>query len=106
MKLEDRQYLAEELFQDCLAILESKGKAYSGNEDALANFKVNGERLGLSKYQIWSIYFNKHIDSINNAIKYNPKYPVDKSEGMDGRIIDAINYLIILKALLEEDKNA
>lgn len=104
MTLENRQMLAEDLFSKCLKILESKGQAYSGNEDALANFKINGERLNLSKYQIWSVYFNKHIDSINNAIKYNPNKPEDKSEGLQGRIIDAINYLIILQALLEEDE--
>lgn len=104
MKIEDRQLLAEDLFNKCLALLKSKGEAYSGNEDALSNFKMNGQRLGLSKYQIWSIYFNKHIDSINNAVKYNPNHPEDKTEGLQGRIIDAINYLVILEALLSEDE--
>ena len=103
MTLENRQALAEALFEDCLQLLKDKGEAYSGKKDALANFKINAERMGLSKYQIWAVYFNKHIDSINNAIKDNPSTPTDKSEGLGSRIVDAINYLIILKALLTED---
>lgn len=105
MTLENRQELATDLFASCLLLLKDKGEAYSGKEDALANFKDNGKRLGMSKYQVWAIYANKHIDSINNAIKYNPEKPVDKTEGLRGRIIDAINYLIILEALLQEDIN-
>lgn len=103
MTLENRQALAEALFEDCLQLLKDKGEAYSGKKDALANFKINAERMGLSKYQIWAVYFNKHIDSINNAVKDNPEQPSDKTEGLSGRIVDAINYLIILKALLTED---
>ena len=69
MTLENRQALAEALFEDCLQLLRDKGEAYSGKKDALANFKINAERMGLSKYQIWAVYFNKHIDSINNATR-------------------------------------
>ena len=84
--------------------LLSKGKAYSGDGDALSNFKRNAERLGLSKYQVWLIYFMKHIDSICNAIKDNPEAPSDQTEGLHGRIVDAENYLDILECLLTEDK--
>lgn len=104
MTLEDRQSLATDLLASCLLLLKDKGEAYSGKEDVLNNFKENGKKLGLSKYQIWAVYANKHIDSINNAIKYNPNKPIDKTEGLRGRIIDAINYLIILESLLQEDE--
>lgn len=85
-------------------LLELKGAAYSGNDDAFNNFKKNGVLLGLTKYQIWAVYFNKHIDSILNAIKARPDSPVDKSEGLNGRIDDAINYLDLLFGMLDEDK--
>ena len=104
MTIEDRQTLASEIFAECLGLLKIKGEAYSGKEDSLANFKENGKKLDMSKYQIWAVYANKHIDSINNAIKYNPEHPIDKSEGLTGRIVDAINYLVILNALLDEDE--
>ena len=106
MKIQDRQMLAEGIFNNCLNVLECKGKAYSGTEDVLSNFKINAERLGLTKYQVWQVYFNKHIDSINNAIKVSPASPMEETEGMEGRITDVINYAVILQALLTEDKSS
>lgn len=103
MTIQDRQMVAEGVFNGCKDILLSKGKAYSGEDDVLSNFKLNAERLNLTKYQVWAIYFNKHIDSILNAIKVSPASPVDESEGLSGRITDVINYAVILQALLIED---
>ncbi len=87
-----------------LDIRIKKGKAYAGTGDVFANFKRNAERVGVSKYQIWLVYFNKHIDSITNAIKQQPENPVDESEGLAGRIDDAKNYLDLLAGMLEEDR--
>ena len=104
MTKEKRIEIAEGLFKDEHEMLLVKGKAYAGEGDSLANFKRNAERLGLTKYQIWAVYFNKHVDSINNAIQQNPNCPVDESEGLRGRIVDARTYLSILQCLLEEDR--
>lgn len=103
MELDERLKHVNEIFEERKQVLIDKGKSYAGNGDTLANFKRNAERLGLSKYQVWAVYFNKHIDSINNAIQDNPLTPEDKSEGLKGRIIDATNYLDILYCLLYED---
>lgn len=105
MNLKDRNKIIETLFKECLKTLIGKGTAYSGETDANANFKRNAEKLGMTKYQVLSIYMNKHMDGINNAIKFNPEFPEEKTEGMRGRILDAINYLAILLTLIEEDKN-
>lgn len=86
------------------AILQSKGHAYSGDDDAFKNFKRNAEATGLTKYQIWLVYFQKHMDAVTQAIKDNPKNPVDKSEGLEGRIDDAINYLELAQGMLMEDR--
>lgn len=103
MQIEKRSEVIKDLLIECEAAAGAKGRAYSGDDDSLANFKRNGERLGLSKYQILSVYANKHIDTINNAIKFHPEVPVDLTEGLKGRIIDVINYMTILYALLYED---
>jgi len=105
MTIKKRQKIAKDLFNKCIDILIKKGKDYAGNEDCLSNFKRNAERLGLTKYQIWAVYWNKHVDSINNAIKSNPNFPQVESEPLESRIIDLINYEIILLALLLEDIN-
>jgi hypothetical protein len=104
LSIDDRSKLAKEIFQKCLELLDRKGRSYSGSEDVNLNFKENARRLGMTKFQVWAVYANKHVDSINNAIKSNPELPVDHSESLEGRVIDMINYGICLLALLEEGK--
>ena len=105
MTIEKRLEIVKSINEERMAVMIDKGNAYAGDGDSLANFKRNAERLGLTKYQILSVYFNKHIDSINNAIAQNPAKPIDKTEGLKGRIIDAHNYLDLLYCLLVEDEN-
>ena len=95
--------LVDSQLEECRRVLVTKGEAYAGNVDRLANFKRNAADLGLTPFQIWSVYAFKHIDTIKIAIKTNPQSPVDKSEGLDGRITDAINYLLLLKSLLHDN---
>ncbi len=104
MNLKTRNKLISGLLDECLKVLLTKGDAYSGDVDANSNFKRNAQHLGMTKYQVLSVYLNKHLDGINNAIKTNPEYPVETTEGMKGRILDAINYLSILYTLTEEDR--
>lgn len=103
MHIDERTKVVGELLNEAIETAYNKGKAYSGSEDSLDNFKRNAKNLGLTKYQVLSVYMNKHIDSINNAIKEHPDFPEDATEGMRGRIIDAINYLTILWSLIQED---
>ena len=84
-------------------LLSAKGGDYAGKEDALRNFKLSAERLGLTKYQVWSAYFLKHIDAILNAIKLHPDAPKRESESVLGSVHDARNYLGLLACLLYED---
>ena len=76
MTIQERTTAIQILFDtQCMPILEGKGGDYATNDDANSNFKHIAQTLGLSKYQIWAVYFNKHIDAINNAIKNNPDIP-------------------------------
>ena len=104
MTAEKKIEICTALFDEEVKVSITKGKAYAGEGDSLANFKRIAERSGVSKYQVWQIYANKHFDAIDNAIKANPNAPVDESEGLRGRIIDARNYLAILLCLLTEDE--
>jgi len=104
MNIKDREELMKERFAKCLEVARVKGADYSGKEDALANFKRNGERLGLTKYQIWAVYCAKHIDSVFNSIKADPEHPQVESEPLEERIGDIIVYMVILEALMKEDE--
>lgn len=96
--------IVESAHQRQLEIMRVKGDAYSGSDDVFANFKRNAERLGLTQYQIWLVYFAKHVDSVFTAIKTNPSAPVDKSEGLEGRIDDIENYCKLLRGMLNENR--
>ena len=104
--IEKRKEIIDALMAEEIEVSLAKEKSYAGRDDTLANFKRIAERCGVSKYIVWQIYANKHFDSIDNAIKVNPDAPVDESEGLRGRIIDARNYLAILLCLLTEDKQS
>ena len=85
--------------------LLSKGKEYQKGENVFSNFETNADDLGLTRYQIWSIYFNKHVKSILNAIKDNPLEPEESntlSESLNGRIIDAVAYLTLLYGMVNQ----
>lgn len=103
MTVPERLEIAKETFAECIKTFEVKGEAYASNKDSLSNFKRNAERLEMSPFQIWAVYFNKHVDSVNNAIAQNPACPVDKSEGLESRVTDLINYAMLLKCLLIEN---
>ncbi len=80
----------------------SKGKEYTiGSDDKLANFKQVAKDTGLTPMQVWAVYFLKHIASICNYVKDGREA---SNEPISGRIMDARNYLALLRGLIEEDK--
>ena len=89
---------------NCFSLLQTKGTEYSrGEEDVNSNFKRLSEELGIESKQVLYIYLKKHLDAISYYIKTNEV----KSEPIEGRIADAINYLLILASLIsEEQENA
>lgn len=104
MTIDERQVYAQELMAKCLDVLKKKGTDYSGKMEAYKNFKDTAQRLGLTKYQVWLTFFDKHVNSIANSVKADPNSPHVESEPLEGRIIDVINYAIILGGMLKEDE--
>lgn len=80
-----------------------KGGEYAGDNDRLANFRRNGEALGLSMETIWAVYYNKHHDAVMQFVQdLNTGKKRDRMEPIDGRVDDMIVYLILFKAMLQE----
>lgn len=107
--MDDSQFeiINKEILASVAHILKGKGTEYRTNNDVTSNFKTNAEELGLTKYQVWSVYFTKHIKSIIGSIKSSPSNPVNavkSTETLDSRIVDAIAYLLLLNAMIESDK--
>jgi hypothetical protein len=86
-----------------MKLTESKGKEYARSADQLANFKRQGEELGTEPEQILMVYLNKHVDSIKSYVKsLGNGEPIKLSEPIEGRIDDAILYLVLMKGLCKD----
>jgi len=91
----------------CKDIMISKGGEYAHGDDRLDNFKRNAQQMGLNPEDVWMVYFRKHLDAITMAVKdIRTGQMRVVSEPIDGRFDDAINYLILGKALFIERRKS
>lgn len=93
----------DKIFNKCKDTLIKKGTDYESIEDPHNNFIRHAERLGISKYQVWAVYFGKHSDAIYNVIKKHPHKPKASGDHLREKIMDMINYLFFLNSMLEVD---
>lgn len=103
MNQKEFENLFETTVGTCRSLLVTKGAEYAGSVDRLANFKRGSGDAGVSPLQVALIYWSKHVDSIKTYIR-NDAAGVKQvlSEPIEGRFDDAINYLILMKALVVE----
>jgi hypothetical protein len=100
MTKEDYIKTRDRLFEKAVDVSTSKAKDYTvGSEDVLANFKTVARRTGMSPLQVLGIYMMKHQDAISNYIRTGGQ---SESEPIEMRIIDNINYLFLLSALIND----
>lgn len=91
----------DNLINEAFSVSDAKGKDYTkGNKDILHNFKSVAKRLGINPYDALMVYKLKHQDAINNYVKSKGQ---SESEPIRQRIIDDINYSILLLAMIEEN---
>jgi hypothetical protein len=84
----------------CESLLCSKAKEYSLEKDRLASFKTGAKLQGITPKQCLLGYATKHIVSITDMIKTDKKFTLARWEE---KITDTINYLLLLKAMVEEE---
>lgn len=92
-------------------VADLKVQDYAHSPDRLANFKRQAERWGGTPEHILGVYLGKHLDAIQRAVTELVAFRLDEieariSEPIEGRLVDAINYLILLGALLEERRGS
>lgn len=88
------------LLKEAISISDAKGEDYRiGSSDAHENFKAVDKRLGQDAMDVLAVYMLKHQDAITNYIKTKGQ---SESEPIRQRIIDNINYLVLLGGLIEE----
>lgn len=90
--------------KECLELMFNKQQDYSKEESAFANFEEDAALIDLSRYQTWFPLFQKHVRSITKAIEISPCSPFCKTEDINHRLMDLINYCIILAGMLDEER--
>jgi len=88
----------------CDKLLTTKGNDYVGGNktgiDRLRNFYDGAAFLGQTPFQVLGVYFYKHITAIFTFLK---KGKVE-SEPIEGRMHDAINYLLLALKMVAVEK--
>ena len=83
-------------------IMFVKGKEYTvSDKDKFKNFKSIAERMGTTPKKVAMIYLLKHMDSIRNYTLHGIE---SSNEPIEGRIMDARNYLLLLGGIIKENK--
>lgn len=92
-------------FEAATKLLVVKGGEYAGSVDRLANFKRGAGLTGCTPLQVAFIYASKHYDAIATFVRDDAcGTPRERSEPIEGRLDDLLNYCLLLKALVVEAK--
>lgn len=83
-------------------LLANKSKEYDFGGDRLHSFKTAAKLQGTTQVDSLMGYLTKHIVSVYDMVKVYDNFPIEK---WDEKIIDCINYLILLRAVLIEESD-
>lgn len=89
------------VFAECDSLRQAGQKEYARNSNGLSNFDNLAEELQLDRKQILWIFLKKHYDGV---LSYINGYQSQR-EDVRGRINDMIVYLVLLRAMIEDDKS-
>jgi len=93
----------EEVFEHMIGasrdVLVEKAREYANDGDRMHNFKRAAGLSGRTPEQMCWGFNIKHLVSITDMVESGESYPEEK---WDEKLGDALNYLILLKALITE----
>lgn len=119
MKIEEFNTVITTQIGVCYSYLTKKGEEYApgakkerapysskvestGSEDRLAHFKKAAAIMNTTPKAALLGMLSKHIVSVSDMCLDNKSYPLAK---WDEKITDSINYLLILRAIVEEEQH-
>jgi hypothetical protein len=92
-------------FADCIDMLRSKNKDYSQGEqqgDRIAAFRRIARDINITMRQAWAVFCQKHWGAVMKFVKDGTV----ESEPIDGRINDIINYMVLLGAIIDDERKS
>lgn len=104
MRTEQFEEVINKRIETCKSVLCSKAEEYA-TDDRLHNFKVAGELQKCTPVKALGGMMSKHTVSVYDLIEDYEQGKAISKEMWAEKIGDSINYLLLLTALLEEDKN-
>lgn len=90
--------LLAQIFGDAIRELVQKNADYSGSEDRIRNFRKTADATGISMELVWLVYFSKGMDAIQKYCREGDL----SSEMIEGRIVDAMNYLALFWLIVND----
>ena len=104
MQQADFDKVVEETIENIRQLLIVKGGEYAGSSDRLANFKRGAELTGATPLQVLFVYLSKHYDAVATFVRDDAAHTLrPRSEPIDGRLDDIINYCMLAKALIRDE---
>lgn len=101
MNHKDFESVVEDQLDTCKRVLYFKAHEYADDNDRLHNFKVAGSLQNESPAEALCGMMAKHIVSIFDLVRHDRNDKVDMYV-WEEKIGDAINYLLLLKAIVVE----
>jgi len=99
MNLNDFNAVVQGQMERCENVLNQKADEYVFGDDRLEHFKTSAAEQGTTpKQALWGMA-SKHITSIGGMCKNGS----DNMELWLEKITDSLNYLLLLRALIEEE---
>ena len=103
MTTQELKEFRDDLFSEAMSVSDAKSIEYTiSSDDRLYNFKHVAERLGITPPQALMTYVLKHVDAICNDAKTGKQF---SDETLRSRVIDLINYSVLLLALNDTHTN-
>ena len=100
MKTEDFNDIVNDQIERSTSVLLKKADEYAANDDRLHNFRVAARLQGITPRQALAGMMAKHTTSVYDMCQSTDVFP----EFMwNEKITDHINYLLLLRAVVEEE---
>lgn len=104
MNTDQLNKIVESTMESIQNLLIIKGGEYSGQDDRLANFKRGSALTGIKPLTVLMVYLSKHYDALSTYVRDMEKGEDRlRSEPIEGRLDDLINYCILAKAIIQEN---
>jgi len=92
--------IVNETFDECKKLLTEKSRFYGQDQDRLAQLKQIGVAAGQSPYVTTHTLVSKHFVALGDMVKRPGAY---SDADYDAYLLDIINYMVLLRALMNED---